>query len=198
MLLDYGQVLSTAPPDDEWGHLRRAAGPAGDDAEGFHTAYWEHRLRYDRGDLTVEEYWSLTLGEAPTPARLDELVRWDVAIWMHPHHPTVDAMQRAAERGWRLALFSNAPVEVAAGIERLEWLDPIELRFFSCRLRRVKPEPEAYHDVIRGLDAEPQDIVFFDDRPANVDAARQLGIRAHVFTEAAQIDRVVAGSDEVE
>lgn len=188
MLLDYGQVLSTAPPEDEWDELRRAAGRSGDDPGRFHDLYWQHRLEYDRGDLSVEDYWARVLGTAPTPAQLDELVHWDVAIWMHPHEPSVEAAHRAAKRGWRLALFSNAPVEVAAGIDALEWLEPVERRFYSCRLRRVKPEPEAYREVIAGLAADPGQIVFFDDRPPNVAAARQLGIRAYVFTDAAQID----------
>lgn len=204
MLLDYGQVLSTAPPEDEWADLRRAAGfaggsagagtagsaGAGDEAEHFYSAYWEHRAAYDRADLNVGDYWTRVLGRAPSAAELAELIRLDVAVWLHPHQPSVDAAQRAASRGWRLALFSNAPVEVAAGIDQLDWLEPVERRFYSCRLRRIKPEPEAYLEVIQGLGAEPQDIVFFDDRAVNVEAARRLGIQAHVFSDAGQIAQV--------
>lgn len=190
MLLDYGQVLSTAPPDDEWDELRGAAGPAGEDPDGFHSVYWKHRPAYDRADTTVEEYWTLVLGRRPEREELQELIRWDVAIWLHPHQPSVEAVRRAAGRGWRLALFSNAPVEVAAGIDALEWLEPFERRFYSCKLRRIKPEPAAYQHVIGALAAAPGDIVFFDDRQPNVEAAGALGIRAQVFTDATQIDEV--------
>ncbi len=188
MLLDYGQVLSTAPPEDEWAELRRAAGPVGEDPDPFHSLYWKHRPEYDRGDVTVEEYWTSVLALTPPPDQLRELVRWDVAIWLHPHQPTVDAARRAARRGWRLALFSNAPVEVAAGIDRLDWLESFERRFYSCNLRAVKPELGAYRHVMRELDARPADIVFFDDRPPNVEAAQGLGIDARVFTDARQIE----------
>lgn len=194
MLLDYGQVLSTAPPDDEWAELRRAAGTVGEDADRFHSIYWEHRPGYDRADLTAQEYWARVLGRPAANGELDELIRLDVAVWLHPHEPSVGAAHRAGKRGWRLALFSNAPVEVAAGIAALEWLESFEQRFFSCQLRRIKPEPEAYEKVIRGLAADPADIVFFDDRADNVDAARRLGIDARLFTEAAQID--AAQTDE--
>ena len=190
MLLDYGQVLSTAPPEDEWEELRRAAGPVGHDADRFHSVYWEHRPEYDRGDLTVEEYWTRALGDRPPAGQMEELIRWDVAMWLHPHGPSVEAATRAAKAGWRLALFSNAPVEVAAGIDALDWLDPLERRFYSCELRRIKPEPEAYQAVIRGLEADAGDIVFFDDRPSNVEAANAMGMRAYVFTDAAQIAAV--------
>lgn len=190
MLLDYGQVLSTAPPAGEWDELRRAAGPAGRDPEEFHSLYWDHRPEYDRGDVTVEEYWTRVLGPAPAADQLEELIRWDVAMWLHPHEPSVEAAHRAAKRGWRLALFSNAPVEVAAGIDALDWLEPFERRFYSCQLRANKPEAVAYRQVIEGLAAEPGDIVFFDDRPPNVEGARAMGIDAHVFTDASQIDRL--------
>lgn len=189
MLLDYGQVLSTAPPEDEWAELRLAAGPVGNDADHFHSIYWEHRPGYDRADLTVQDYWARVLGRPPDNGELEELIRLDVAVWLHPHEPSVEAAHRAGKRGWRLALFSNAPKEVAAGIDSLGWLEPFEQRFFSCELRRIKPEPEAYEEVVRALGAQPSEIVFFDDRPPNVEAARRLGIQAHLFSEAAQIDR---------
>ncbi len=188
--MDYGQVLSTPPPDDEWASLARAAGPAGADPERFHSAYWEHRPDYDRADVAVREYWARVLGGTPSDRQLRELIRWDVAMWLHPQPASVDAVRRAGGRGWRLALFSNAPVEVAAGVDALDWVEPFERRVYSCELRAMKPEPAAYHQVITGLATDPADIVFFDDRPSNVEAAAAAGIRAHLFTDAAQIDRI--------
>jgi putative hydrolase of the HAD superfamily len=44
--------------------------------------------------------------------------------------------------------------------------------------------------VLAGLAADPADVVFFDDRPANVEGARAMGIEAHVFTDAAQLERL--------
>lgn len=181
LLLDYGQVLCTAPPADEWDELRRAAGYP--DPDHFHRTYWQHRPPYDRGDVTAEAFWEV-VAPGRAPASLTEL---DVRIWLHPHRPSVEAMRAAGDRGWRLALFSNAPVEVADAIDGLEWLEPVERRFFSCRIGHVKPEPDAYHRVLEGLGVGPADVVFFDDRPDNVEAARALGITAHVFTGADQI-----------
>lgn len=180
LLLDYGQVLCTAPPAGEWAQLQEAAGYT--DAESFHRIYWEHRVAYDRGDLTFDQYWDLV-----APGHAEEVRHWDNAIWLHPHMPSVDAARRARKAGWRLAILSNAPVEVAREIDRQEWLHDFEQRHFSCHFRRVKPEPEIYRAVLAELQAQPQDVVFFDDRPDNVEGARRLGIEAHVFTEADQL-----------
>ena len=186
LLCDYGQVLSTAPPADEWEALRQAAGTP--DGEGFHSLYWEHRPAYDRADVPASEYWCRVLGQEPDASRLAELFRWDVAMWLHPHEESVAAALRAAERGYRLAILSNAPVEVAAAIDTLPWLAPFERRFFSCDLRAIKPDPAAYSQVLAGLDAQPEQVVFVDDRPDNVTAAQDLGLRAVLYREPTQFD----------
>lgn len=180
LLCDYGQVLCTAPPADEWAELEKLAGLAPDD---FYSVYWEHRPPYDRGDLEPDAYWAKVLGEPPDTDRLGRL-RWlDVEIWLHPDDASVEAATRTAEeQRMGLALFSNAPVEVAAGIDSREWLEAFTERFYSCHLRAIKPERRAYEQVLDALSAAPQDVWFFDDREANVAAARQLGIKAVTFT----------------
>lgn len=190
LLCDYGQVLSAAPPPDEWDALRRLAGGRPDPE--FHARYWEHRVPYDRGDLTAGAYWQKVLGSPPGADGLSALIEVDTAMWLHPDRPSVTAATRAGGRGVRLAVFSNAPLEVAAGIDRLEWLEPFEKRFYSCHLRAVKPEPAAYARVLEGLGAQPGQVTFFDDRPPNVEAAEAAGIRAFVYREPGQFDSLGA------
>ncbi len=81
------------------------------------------------------------------------------------------AAERAGHRGLRLAILSNAPAEVADEIDEAPWLAAFSRRFFSCRLKAVKPEAAAYRAVLDALGAEPGEVVFFDDRPANVAGA---------------------------
>jgi putative hydrolase of the HAD superfamily len=93
-----------------------------------------------------------------------------------------------------LTILSNAPIEVAEEIDAAPWLAPFTKRFFSCYLRAVKPEPAAYQAVLDDLGARPEEVVFFDDRPANVAGAAAFGIDARVFEDPAQLDAVSAGS----
>ena len=46
----------------------------------------------------------------------------------------------------------------------------------------IKPEAEIYHDAIAGLGVEPDEALFLDDRPENVEGARAVGIHAEIFT----------------
>ena len=58
--------------------------------------------------------------------------------------------------------------------------------------RMVKPDPAIYarHAELWCLD--PAAVLFFDDSPANVEAARKAGWQAELFTEAAQMRRDLA------
>jgi putative hydrolase of the HAD superfamily len=187
LLCDYGEVLSLPQPAADQRSLEEAAGWSG---PGFWTAYWQYRPSYDRGVTSALEYWTEVLERRPERPELDRLVKRDVAGWLHPNHNTLLAATRAAQRGLRLAVLSNAPHEVADALDRAGWLSAFTPRLFSCRLGAIKPEPAIYLAALGALDAAPADVTFLDDRADNVSAARRAGIRACVFADPAQIDAI--------
>jgi putative hydrolase of the HAD superfamily len=194
LLCDYGEVLCLTPPAPDRAALEAAAGwVPGDERGDFWQAYWAFREGYDRADLTVQEYWRTVLGYSPSPGQLDKLVERDVAIWLHPNPPSLSAAARARDRGLQLAILSNAPIEVAEAIDAAPWLEIFDPRFFSCQLRSVKPEPAIYAGVLEALQSPPDDVVFFDDRPANVAGARAAGMTAVLFEDPGQLDAVGSG-----
>lgn len=189
LLCDYGEVLSLPQPEQDRAALQSIAGlPAAEFWEG----YWRHRPAYDRADVPAGDYWSAVLGSHPSEERLRRLVEIDVASWLHPNPETLAAASRAAGRGLRLALLSNAPVEVAASIDAQDWLRGFSPRLFSCHLRAVKPEPAVYTAVLEALGTPAEEVIFLDDRPANVEGALQAGLRAQLFVGPAQMDALPA------
>jgi putative hydrolase of the HAD superfamily len=195
LLCDYGEVLSLPQPAADKKALEAAA--AWDRGRGdFWDAYWRHRVGYDRADVTVSEYWSAVLGRPPAADQLQHLIDVDVAGWLHPNRATLDAIDRLKGRQVRLAILSNAPVEVAQAIRAARWLAPFTEKFFSCWLRAVKPEPAAYETVVNALGVAPEDVFFVDDRPTNVSAAAALGLRAELFEGPDQFDRLLSGLSE--
>jgi putative hydrolase of the HAD superfamily len=185
LLCDYGEVLTLAQPAAALASLERAAERSG---TAFWDAYWSHRPIYDRGGVSTEDYWAAVLGGAVDPARIRALAELDTASWLHLNPPALEAVERARGRGLRLALLSNAPHDVADAVDAAEFASIFETRIFSCRLGTVKPDPAIYERTLELLGAAAADVIFLDDRIANVEAARTLGIRAHLFTSATQID----------
>jgi len=161
----------------------------------FRDAYWAHRLDYDRAELDGATYWQKVaagVGRSFTTAQVTELIRLDIASWLHLRAGTVTLIEDAAAAGYRLALLSNAPAEVAEVVAGLPVAAHFEHCAFSYSLRSVKPEPECYRAVLAMLDAGPADVVFLDDRPENVAAAQALGIRSVQFTDPGQARAALA------
>jgi putative hydrolase of the HAD superfamily len=190
VLCDYGEVLSLPQSPADQLALEAEVGISGPQ---FWTTYWQHRPGYDRGDTAAIDYWSAVLGDRPSRRKLARLIELDVAGWLHTNADTLAATSRAVARGLRLAILSNAPHEVADAIDAAEWASAFSPRLFSSRIGRVKPEREIYAAALRALNADPSQITFFDDRPANVAAATQAGMSAHLFHDPAQIDAVMVG-----
>ncbi len=187
LLCDYGEVLSLPQSAEDRVGLEEAAGGGGN---RFWDAYWADRPGYDRAELSAVDYWMAVVGDPLDHDRLGRLIALDVASWLHPNPLSLAAAGRAAERGLRLAILSNAPVDVADAADAQHWMQPFAPRIFSCRLRAIKPEPAAYVAALAALNAQPNEVVFVDDRPGNVIAARNLGLRAVVFEHPDQFDAV--------
>lgn len=185
LLCDYGDVLSL-PQDPETIPLLAEACEL--DLEGFSKGYWTYRLAHDRGDLSPGEFWQAVLGRSPAPAQLERLVQLDIASWLRPNQASLAGVARAAERGRSLAILSNAPVEFARAAEGLDWLAPFSPRLFSCDLREVKPNPVIYALALDALGAAGDDVVFVDDKEANVVAARAAGLHAVRFEDPSVFD----------
>jgi putative hydrolase of the HAD superfamily len=191
VLCDYGEVLSLPQPLADRLALEEEVGRSGPE---FWSTYWQHRPGYDRGDTSAMDYWTCVLGLRPAPEKLERLIEIDVAGWLHPNPASLAAARRAAERGLRLAILSNAPHEVADAIDDTTWAGPFSPRLFSCRLRATKPDQDVYVAALKALDAAPSEVTFLDDRDDNVAAARRAGMLAHLFTDPTQIDAITMGS----
>lgn len=189
LLLDYGAVVCLPQSDDVRATL---AGLVGfHDLDAFDVAYWQPRRRYDSGELSAGEYWRLVGGAAADDA-LDDLVRADTAGWLRPDPATLALVDDAKAAGLRVALLSNAPIELAAAVRTLDWMAPFETLVFSAEVGAVKPDAGCYLAALAAIGATAEEVVFVDDRPANVAGAEAVGIRAIHFTDAAALRRDLA------
>ena len=182
VVFDYGGVHCTDQPDEDVVALAAAAGVG---VPEFRDAYWAYRLSYDRAELDGATYWhkvAAALGRSFPARQTAELIRLDIASWLHLREGTVALVEDLAAAGHPLALLSNAPAEVAEVVAGLPVARRFSHRAFSCFLGSVKPEPGCYRAVLGMLGARPADVVFFDDRPENVAGAAALGIHGVRFT----------------
>ncbi len=53
--------------------------------------------------------------------------------------------------------------------------------FCTCGIGFDKDDPQFFRYVFKELDMKPEEIMFFDDRQANIDNAKSLGIQAYFY-----------------
>ncbi|MFE2327585.1 HAD family hydrolase [Streptomyces sp. NPDC059385] len=192
VLFDMFGVIARVQSAESRGVLERTAGG---DPSPFWEAYWSHRAAYDRGEVTGPGYWQKVCAQLGVP--LDDgltadLIAADIAGWSEIDRSMVDLLGLLAERGLALGLLSNIPEELAAHYEATQpWLERFAVRGLSCRIGSAKPEPAAYRWCVRALGLPPGEVLFVDDRAENVRAARELGLRGHLFTSPEELKAVL-------
>jgi len=184
VLFDFGGVICTPQPDEDLAALAATAGPVS--VADFRNAYWPSRIAYDLAALTAAQFWqdvARRLGQTFTPAQVGELIRLDIASWLHLQEGTLTLIRDLESAGQRLAVLSNMPAEVSRAIEGLPIAGAFEHLIFSCDLRAVKPSQSCFDQALDRLGAPAGEVTFVDDRQENVTAAARLGLRAIRFTD---------------
>ena len=188
LLVDYGEVISAPLPEET---ITDLAALAGLPRATFLDRYWRHRPGYDLGQPPAE-YWSEVLARdlSSSPQLVDRLTEADVRGWLQPNPLTLPTLLRRVRRtGVQLALLSNAPEPLARAIDDSRWSRDFDRCYYSCRLGAAKPDPRAFQIVLRDLGAQPDEVLFIDDRAENTAAARSLGMHTITFTSASALDR---------
>lgn len=188
-LIDYGNVVSTAPTAQDWELLAEATGVQ--NLQHPASTYWRHRFAYDAGTLPPEEYWSLVCGERVEHVRAAWLDVLDGNQWSHPNLETLDVLEDLEARGGHLALLSNMPAPMVAQLSHAPWTKLFSRLFFSSSLGLVKPSSAIFEHVLAELGVDPAAVTFVDDAPANIAAARALGIDARLFDTSSDLSRVL-------
>jgi len=190
VVFDYGMVLTGPPDPTAHAALVRLTGLP---AERLDSVYWGDRLAFDSGALTGRAFWrkitqdaGLTLSES----QIEELVHWDVKMWMTENAPMLAWQLELKRRGLLTAIVSNMGDTVHRQMEQeFDWLGRFDVLVWSYQLHITKPDPAIYRYVLEKLGRMPGEVLFIDDRQGNVDAAIALGMRGVVFST---VDRLRA------
>lgn len=99
---------------------------------------------------------------------------------------------RSLRSRYKIALLSNAWSEARRDFRRLFQLHTfVDRQIFSAEEWLAKPDERFYLLALARLGAQPEEVIFLDDRLENVEAARRLGMQAILFEQNEQaIDAV--------
>jgi putative hydrolase of the HAD superfamily len=139
----------------------------------------------DRGTVTEAQIIERFVRRTDLPvATLSALMR-EAERSMQPIPGTVALMEELATQGFLLYCLSNMLRERYDYLRRTHdvW-DVFSGVVISSHINLIKPEPGIYEHLLARYHLEPTSCVFIDDSPVNVEAARAIGMRGIVYTDA--------------
>ena len=144
---------------------------------------------YQLGHIDCESYFRLIADSSNGlyhPGEVEAVHR----AWVFEPYPGVDELidRLNTQSGVQTACLSNTNhthwqdlLRTEAGMPLVPAIHKLGTRLVSHELGAVKPDPQIYKLAERRLGAEGPEIVFFDDLPENVDAAKRRGWVAHLI-----------------
>ena len=147
--------------------------------ELFRSVEW---IQMDRGVITDAEAVSAVC--ARLPERLHQAVRDILDNWhqdIPPLDGVYDLVKELKGKGYRIYLLSNTCTrfhEFRKNIPALEFFDG---EFVSCDFHFVKPEPGIYLRFLEYFHLRPEECVFIDDDPRNIEGAVRCGMGGVIY-----------------
>jgi len=180
VIFDIGMVLLGFDPR---AHLRRLFPDDAATAQAVWDAIWASGLwtALDGGADTAE---TLARMRALAPGReaAVELAFARAGECLYRFDYAEPWLRELRARGLRLYYLSNySDHTTRCAPEKLDFLRHMDGGVFSWREKLLKPDPAIYRLLCKRFSLIPARCVFLDDRPENVQGARDCGMRAILF-----------------
>jgi putative hydrolase of the HAD superfamily len=164
-------------------------------AAAFHLD-WEdfqdrHELSFpafDSGQISLNEYLDRTLFYRPRPFTREEFTAFMFAQ-SKEYGETRAVLDAAAEAGkYLIGAINNEPLELNQyRIEAFHLRRNFTVFFSSCYVRSRKPEETIFRVALEVTQRPPEECVFIDDRPLNLECPRRLGMNVIHHQNAEQL-----------
>jgi epoxide hydrolase-like predicted phosphatase len=134
------------------------------------------------GDATTEEVWAEVGRQLGlSPAELEALQEdfWAGSAW----DAELLAFIRSLRPRFKTGTISDAWLDARETIVEYVNSDLFDVSVFSAEEGLRKPDPEIYRRALSRLGVAPQEAIYVDDRPPNVEGASRIGMQAIQFTD---------------
>ena len=147
--------------------------------EVLQTTEW---IRLDRGTISPDN--ALAQMQARLPRHLHSVAEYLVRRWNDPIVPVAGMAALARnlkQAGYDLYLLSNAASRHPEYWHDIPGSQYFSGTFISADYHLLKPEDAIYHAFFRKFDLKPEECLFIDDSPANIEASQNAGMDGIVF-----------------
>lgn len=142
----------------------------------------EEWIMGDRGDITNEQRYDLVKERLPKelhPKLKECVLHWDIC--MTPIDGAKEFCRRRRAEGYGMYVLSNACNHFYDYFPQQYDMDLFDGVMVSSTVHLIKPDARIYELLCQTYHLKPQECVFIDDRPENVEAAKAVGMQGIVF-----------------
>ena len=115
----------------------------------------------------------------------------DFRRWPRAAHPGVVSLLDAIPQAYKLVALSNVSAAHWKRIQAMGFTHRFTRTYLSYETGFLKPVMAAFQFALNDMGFQPSQTMFFDDAEANVSAAKQLGIDAHLARNPQDVERVL-------
>jgi putative hydrolase of the HAD superfamily len=183
---DIGGVILTNGWDR--GSRREAANTFHLDWEEFQDRHELAFPAFDAGQTSLDEYLNRTLFYRPRPFTREEFTAFMFA--QSKEYPESRAVLDSLVKSQKyfIGAINNEPLELNEyRIEAFHLRRDFDVFFSSCYLHSRKPEELIFRVALRVTQRPPEQCVFIDDRPLNLENPRRLGMNVIHYQDARQL-----------
>ncbi len=139
-----------------------------------------------RGTVSLRDFVRKVLGVTVPEGKVDDLLK----IWFNNWtlDPEMVEFAKKLKKNYKMYVLSNVDGESNRKFGRHKMqLDFFDRVFLSFEIGMIKPDREIYEYVLKEINEEPENCVFIDDRPENIEGAEMVGIQGIVFGNKEQL-----------
>lgn len=193
VVFDFGNVISHQQDPDAMGLLAAMADITEDQARDI---AFNGRGEWDAGRLDGLEHYRKGFarhGVAADEGLLNAFMRADLESWASCNEETVALIGKVKAAGFTTAILSNMPHEfLASARKRWPVITGVDVGIYSCEHLLAKPERAIYDLLLSKLGLPGGEVVFFDDMPVNIEAAKGAGINGYVWTGVSAAEAILS------
>ena len=144
------------------------------------TAFWHEMDMGIRSEKDAIEHFTVLY-----PQYTDEILRfWADTDGLVAEYPYAKPLLKGIKTsGCGVYVLSNYPEELSARHwPKFQFLPEADGYIISALEKLAKPDPRIYQLLFSRFGLTPGECLFIDDRPSNVEAAKNIGMQAVLFT----------------
>lgn len=182
IIFDVGKVLVSYEPEE---YMKRL-GFSEEKRKRINEAMFENPLwdESDQGLRTTEEFLKAFTANAPDLADEIRMVHTTVGDTVELYPYALEWIQDLKAKGYQIYILSNYSENMFNQTqEKLKFLPMVDGAVFSYAIKLLKPNAAIYDYLCEKYQLIPEESVFLDDRPVNIEGAEKKGIHGIVFCD---------------